>query len=83
MLQISGNSTEFNRTHVTLSPDNDIKDAVLTIKNAELTDRNFYNCSATNLATQYSNGTFAVPEAGTFVRVKGISHGVIEIEVRN
>jgi len=67
-----GNSTQFNKTHVLFSPDsNNIENAILTIPHAEINDRNVYNCSATNLATQLSNGTYTSPEAGTFVRVRG------------
>lgn len=65
----TGNKDDFNRTHVTLKNEDDVEDAILIIEHAELTDRNYYNCTARNLATGFKG--FEEDTDGTYVRVKG------------
>lgn len=65
-----GDTDEFNKSHVTLSKDSDnVEDAILTIEQAQLSDRNFYNCTARNKATEL--GKFEQAEDGAYVRVEG------------
>jgi len=70
-----GDDENFNRTHVTLKDDSDnVKDAILIIEHAELTDRNWYNCTARNDATgfEYKPGhKYEEDQDGSYVRVKG------------
>lgn len=69
-----GEDDNFNRTHVTLKDDADnVKDAILVIEHAELTDRNWYNCTARNKATGLTLKGEELKEdvEGTYVRVKG------------
>lgn len=70
-----GDDVNFNRTHVTLKDDSDnVKDAILVIEHTELTDRNWYNCTARNKATgfEYKPGfRFEEDKDGAYVRVKG------------
>lgn len=73
----TGDREDFNRTHVTLENDVDnIKDAILVIQHAELTDRNYYNCTARNIATGFKG--FEEATDGTYVRVKGMHRTVFE-----
>jgi len=66
-----GDNETLNRSRILLREDEDhVKDAILVIEHAELSDRNSYNCSATNLATIYGNGTYPPAEEGAYVRVK-------------
>lgn len=66
----TGDNQEINRTHITLERDADnIEDAILVIAHVQLTDRNFYNCTARNLATEH--GRYEEETEGTYVRVKG------------
>lgn len=63
-----------NGTRVQLSSKDNVEDALLTIEKAELSDRNFYNCTVTNEATGFvdSNGhKYTMAEDATYVRVKG------------
>lgn len=46
-----------------------MKDAILIIENTVLSDRNMYNCTATNQATGHKR--YEAAEAGAYVRVKG------------
>lgn len=65
-----GNNTNLNLSHITLKDDDDhVKDAILVIEHAELTDRTWYNCTAKNEATEYGN--FEEDKEATYVRVKG------------
>lgn len=76
-----GGRDDFNRTHVTFKDDEDkVQDAILIIEHAELTDRNTYNCTATNRASgkEIKNAQGVVigkyeesAQDGSFVRVKG------------
>jgi len=65
-----GNNTSLNRSHITLKDDeNNIKDAILIIEHAELTDRTWYNCTARNEATEFYKNKQS--KEGVYVRVKG------------
>lgn len=48
-----------------------IKNTVLTIESATLDDRQFYNCTGTNIAVQYGNQGYNVAVEAIYVRVKG------------
>lgn len=62
---------EVNLTRVILEKDADnIKDAILVIEHVELSDRNFYNCTARNDATGHS-AHYVEATDGSYVRVKG------------
>lgn len=64
------NKKEYNRSRVIFSKDdNGIKDAKLTIEQAEYSDRGWYNCTVRNKATNSSH--YDEPSAVAFVRVKG------------
>lgn len=71
----TGSDPNFNRTHVTLKNDNDnVQDAILVIEHTELTDRNWYNCTARNRATGFEfkpGHKYEEDKEGTYVRVKG------------
>lgn len=68
---LTGDTDEFNKSHVTLKKDSDnVEDAILVIEHAVLSDRNFYNCTARNKATELGN--FKQAEDGSYVRVKGM-----------
>lgn len=64
-----GDKDDFNRTRVLLKNEDNVEDAILIIEHAELTDRNYYNCTARNLATGYKG--FEEATDGSYVRVKG------------
>lgn len=66
---VTGNSTELNSTRVKLLDFEKQKDAILIIEHAELSDRNYYNCTAKNQASDLAQFE-AVPQQ-TYVRVKG------------
>lgn len=69
--QIVGGNTTIDLSHVTFEKDADgVEDAILIIEHVELSDRNFYNCTAQNKATEYGHG-YEKAEEGTYVRVKG------------
>lgn len=80
----TGGTDDFNRSHVILKPDeDDIEDAILIIEHAELTDRESYNCTATNPATDFNSTVFKPATDGAYVRVKGMStRSFIEIPRR-
>lgn len=67
---VTGNASELDLTRVKLLDHEKHKDAILVIEKAELTDRNYYNCTATNRATDFTKGYEAIPEQ-TYIRVKG------------
>lgn len=57
-------------SRITLKDDEDhVKDAILIIEHAELTDRTWYNCTAKNEATEF--GGYDEDKEATYVRVKG------------
>lgn len=67
-----------NRTYsesedrVILSANEDgIRNTVLTIESAQLDDRQFYNCTGTNVAVRYGNANYDVAVEAIYVRVKG------------
>jgi preprotein translocase subunit SecG len=65
-----GNNESFDRTRVKLKKDADnVEDAILIIENTVLSDRNMYNCTATNQATGLKH--YVPAEQGAYVRVKG------------
>lgn len=67
----TGDTDEFNKSHITLKKDSDnVEDAILVIEHAVLEDRNFYNCTARNKATEL--GKYEQAEDGSYVRVKGM-----------
>lgn len=78
---VAGGTDAFNRSHVTLKPDEDnIEDAILVIEHAVLEDRESYNCTATNPATNFNSTIYPPATDSSYVRVKGIlSTMVIDI----
>lgn len=67
---VTGNSSELDSSRVKLFDYEKHKDAILVIEHAELSDRNYYNCTTRNEATGFTKGYEAIPEQ-TYVRVKG------------
>lgn len=65
-----GNSSELDSSRVKLLDHDKQKDAILLIEHAELSDRNYYNCTAKNKATGFTKEYEAIPEQ-TYIRVKG------------
>lgn len=70
---IAGGTDAFNRSHVILKPDEDnIEDAILVIEHAVLEDRESYNCTATNPATNFNSTIYPPATDSSYVRVKGM-----------
>lgn len=68
---IAGDNQEVNRSNIILAKDADgVEDAILIIEHVSMADRNFYNCTVRNRATEYGHG-YEAGEEGTYVRVKG------------
>jgi len=67
-----GNNSTLNKTHVQLQDDEDnVKDAILIIEHAELSDRNTYSCTAHNNVTELGGDKYRPPTKQINVRVKG------------
>lgn len=65
-----GNNTHINQSRITFKDDEEeVKNAILIIEHAELTDRTWYNCTVKNEATEF--GGFEEDTEFTYVRVKG------------
>lgn len=68
----AGDNQEVNRTRIILEKDADgVEDAILIIEHVQMSDRNMYNCTARNQATEYGHDYEPAME-GTYVRVKGM-----------
>lgn len=68
---VGGNDT-FDRERIILKTDSDnVEDAILFINNTVLEDRKWYNCTATNLASELAPHLYKAAHEQSYVRVKG------------
>lgn len=63
--------TESEGRVILSADDRGIKNSILTIESASLDDRQFYNCTGTNMAIQYGNAGYEIAVEEIYVRVKG------------